>query len=489
MRTLVRVAVTRRRIVRSEAIALAVAIAFGCAMAALPLHAQNAQGPGGAWSGSLATPGAPLAIGITLAQDAAGVWTGTMDIPAQGAKGLPLGEIVVDGDSVSFRLLAGAGNPRATARLSADGTRLSGTFTQGGALLPLELTRGAAARPLSRPQEPARPFPYREEEVAYRNDAAQVRLAGTLTLPAGTGPFPAVLLITGSGAQDRDETIAGHKPFLVLADHLTRRGLAVLRVDDRGVGGSDLGPLTATTLDFAGDVRAGLAYLRSRADIDRARVGLIGHSEGANVAAIVAADAPDTAFMVMMAGTGLSGDEILYLQAAGLARLQGAGDALVAWDRSIRERVYELVKSETNGAADEARRLALTESAPPAPGGPEASGRALAATLLKGASGAWFRHFLAYDPAPTLRRVRCPVLAIIGDNDVQVPAGQNLPAIRGALQAGGNRDFTVTNLPRLNHLFQTSVTGGVAEYATIEETIAPAALTLISDWILARVRP
>jgi pimeloyl-ACP methyl ester carboxylesterase len=334
-----------------------------------------------------------------------------------------------------------------------------------------------------------RPFPYREEEVTYRNEAAQIRLAGTLTLPPGSGPFPAVLLITGSGAQDRDETIAGHKPFLLLSDTFTRRGLAVLRVDDRGVGGSDRGPLTATSQDFAGDVRGGVAYLRSRSEIDPARIGLLGHSEGGNIAVMVAADAPEIAFIVMMAGAGISGDEILLLQAEALGRLQGASAAVVAWDRAIRERVYDLVKAESNGLPDEARRRALIENSPAAPGDTGPSGQKLAATLLQGASGSWFRHFLAYDPAPTISRVRCPVLAVIGDNDVQVPARENLPAIQAALKAGGNRDATVTNVPRLNHLFQTSVTGSPAEYATIEETIAPAALTLIADWIVARARP
>ena len=469
--------------------ALITAICTG--VAASRLQAQVEAPAAGTWTGTIAAPGTPLGITVTLQRGAGGVWTGTMDIPAQSARGLPLGDIVVEGQSVSFRLLAGAGNPAVKAVLSADGARISGTFSQGGGAVPLELARGAAAetKPAARPQEPKRPFPYRDEEVSYRNPVAQNTLAGTLTMPSSGGPFPAALLITGSGQQDRDETILGHKPFLVLSDHLTRLGFAVLRVDDRGVGGSSGPVATATSADFAGDVQAGVAYLRGRREIDPKRVGLIGHSEGANIASMVAASMPDISFMVMMAGTGIGGDEILYMQAAAVGRLQGASDALVGWDRSIRQGVYALIKSETNGVPDEARRRALLEAAPSAPGNPDASsGRTLAATLLKAGSSPWFRYFLAFDPAPTLAKVRCPVLAIIGENDLQVPYRQNLPAILAALEAGGNRDHTVTSLPRLNHLFQTSSTGAPAEYGSIEETIAPAALELVSNWMLTRTR-
>ena len=448
----------------------------------------QAASPAGTWTGTIATPGAPVAITMTLQRDEAGAWSGTLVIPAQGAS-LPLGSFEADGARISFRVMAGAGNPSATATLNADGSRLSGTFTQGGQSFPLELSRAAAGAVLpspKRPQEPKRPFPYREEEVTYRNDRAQIRLAGTLTLPPAGGPFPAVVLITGSGAQDRDETIAGHKPFLLLSDYLTRRGFAVLRVDDRGVGGSELGPPAATTQDFADDVRAGVSYLKARKEVDAKRIGLIGHSEGANIAAIVAAGSPEIRFVVMMAGSGIPGDQLLYLQAAAVARLQGASPEVVAWDRTIREQVYELVKAE-RGVVDENQRKALLERVPAAPGaGNSVSARIMAQTLLKASSGPWFRYFIAYDPVPTLATVTCPVLALIGDNDVQVPAAENLPAIRRAFELGKNRDHTVMSLPRLNHLFQTSVTGAPTEYGTIEETIAPSALTVIGDWVAAR---
>lgn len=247
------------------------------------------------------------------------------------------------------------------------------------------------------------------------------------------------------------------------------------------------GSAGAILVVLAGDVRAWLAYVRSRPEIDDSRLGLIGHSEGANIAARFAADVPDLRFIVMLAGAGLPGDEILYLQAAQLGRLQGASPAVVAWDRRVRQSVYELIESEKNLVSDETRRQALIERTPPPPGAADATaGRAMTATLLKAGSGAWFHHFLADDPASTLGRIRVPALLLFGGNDVQVPATENAAAARKALDAGGRRDYRIEVLPGLNHLFQTSKTGSPAEYEQIDETVAPAALEMMADWIGAR---
>jgi pimeloyl-ACP methyl ester carboxylesterase len=456
--------------------------------AAIPASAQTTgAGAEGKWSGHIALPPGPLAISVVLARDEAGAWSGTIDIPAQGARGLKLAHVTVGDPAVSFEIGGVAGQPTFTG--TRDGDRISGTFSQNGGTFRFELERGtAAAARTPRPQEPKPPLPYTAEDVTYRNDAAGVQLAGTLTRPSTGGPFPAVVLITGSGAQDRDETVADHKPFLVLADALTRRGLAVLRSDDRGVGGSDPGPAGATTKDFAGDVAAAVAYLETRPDIDRRHIGLIGHSEGGLIAPMVAASSPDIAFIVLMAGPGVPGDEMMTLQAAAIGRAQGASEALIAWDRDLRQRVYDEVKSETDGKPDAATRQALLASVPTLPGVvTEAAARQTAAAILAAASSPWFRFMLAYDPRPTLERVRCPVLAINGERDTQVIARENLDAIRSALEAGGNPDVTVTSLPGLNHLFQTSTTGRPDEYASIDETIAPAALDLIGDWIVKHV--
>jgi pimeloyl-ACP methyl ester carboxylesterase len=349
------------------------------------------------------------------------------------------------------------------------------------------LTRGEPAAP-KRPQTPARPFPYDEEEVTVRNEAAGVTLAGTFTRPRGGGRYPAVLLLTGSGQQDRDETLFEHKPFLVLSDYLTRRGIAVLRLDDRGVGGSGRGPLGITSKDLAGDALAGVALLRGRPDVDPARVGLVGHSEGAILAAMAAAETPDVAFIVMVAGTGVPGDRILLAQAAAAAKVSGASDAVIEWDRSVRERVYRVLAAESDGKPDAAARQRLLDEVATlaSPGLPENAARDLASLLLKAGSQPWLRYFLVYDPRQALAKVKVPVLAVGGERDLQVPAGENLQEIERAVKSNGNADVTTVLLPGLNHLMQTSMTGSVAEYSTIEETFAPAALQLIGDWIVKR---
>ena len=475
---------------------LLVCMAAGATASGAPVAAeagQDTSSAAGAWTGRISLPPGPLEIAVALAQDAATrAWTGSIDIPAQGAKGLPLGGIAIDGRAVAFDIAGIPGKPTFSGTLSGDGTSITGTFSQNGATFPFELRRGGTATvapPPPRPQEPRPPFPYREEQVVYRNEAAAVRLAGTLTLPQGAGPFPAVLLITGSGSQDRDNTILGHKSFLLLADTLTRRGIAVLRVDDRGIGGSDRGTMEPTTADLAGDVRAGVALLDGRADIDSNHIGLIGHSEGGVIAPMVAADDPRVRFIVMLAGNGLPGEELMMLQIAAIAGTQKVPKAVIDWDLSMRRRVYDLIQSEADGEPNEAAREALIESIEPIPGVPDREvARQNVRLLLAGSSGRWFRYFLAHDPRPVLQRVTVPVLALIGSNDRQVPAAENLAAIREALEAGGNRNAVVRELPGLNHLFQTSQTGAPDEYARIEETMAPAALTLIADWVVEQTR-
>lgn len=448
----------------------------------------------GVWSGAIETPGMPLSIVVRLKQDGDRTWSGTIDIPQQRAAAVPIVDLVVADRSVSFRIPNAPGDPTIRLSLSDDGEQMSGTLTQGGATLKVAVARGEAkpAAPVrrNRPQTPQPPFPYVEEEVSFRNENAGVQLAGTLTLPARTGRFPAVVLITGSGPQDRDETLFGHKPFLVWADHLTRRGLAVLRVDDRGIGGSSRGPQGPTSKDFAEDVRAAVSFLRAHPTIDAKRIGLLGHSEGALLATMVAAST-DAAFVVMLAGPGVPGDQLLFAQAALLFRGQGASEATIAWDRSIREKAFAALKAETDGTPNPAARqklldeLGATPSAPGLPGGADA--RRLAEALLTQGSQPWFRFFLSFDPRPDLGKLACPVLAVNGDLDLQVAAAENLPEIERAVRAGGNRNVTVQSMPGLNHLFQTAKTGLPTEYESLEETIAPAVLSLVSDWILEQL--
>ncbi|MFT8777485.1 MAG: CocE/NonD family hydrolase [Gluconacetobacter liquefaciens] len=433
----------------------------------------------GDWAGVLAPlPGhsLPLILHVT---GSAGQWAATLDSPIQGALGLHAQAVTQQGRAVTIRLAV----PQAAydATLSPDGQTLRGTWSQGVGALPLTMTRGRTPpdRAALRPQTPRPPFPYRSEEVAYDNDAGHAHLTGTLTLPAGAGPFPAVLLITGSGLQDRDETVFDHKPFLLWADVLTRRGIAVLRVDDRQIGGSTGEVARATTADFAGDAAAGFAFLRSRADIDPHRVGLMGHSEGANIAAMLAAHDPAVAFIVMLAGSGEPGEQLLLQQKRRLELATGAPDARVDRLAATMGALYDAVKTTRDQTEADAALLKAWQTVSTAHGHPSDT----VPPEIRVVSSPWFRWFLAYDPPTDLEKVRCPVLALGGSKDIQVEANTNLVAIKAALR--NDHDAKVLELPGLNHLFQTAQTGLPSEYGTIRETIAPIALRTVEDWIVA----
>jgi pimeloyl-ACP methyl ester carboxylesterase len=341
-----------------------------------------------------------------------------------------------------------------------------------------------------RPQEPMKPYPYSEELVTYENKPAGVKLAATLTLPRGAGPFPAVLLITGSGPQDRDESICGHKPFLVLADYMTRRGVAVLRADDRGVGQSTGNFATATSADFAEDARAGIEYLKQRKDVNPRQIGLMGHSEGGLIAPMLAAKSKDIAYIIMLAGQGLTGEEVLYRQGQQILKAQGASAQELENQRDLQSRLFALLKTEKDPEVlKRAVRTIIDEAVAKLPDEKKketAAHKAGVQAQIQMMKSPWLRYFIAYDPRPALREVRCPVLALVGSKDLQVEPESNLRAIEQALQKGGNKDFMVKQMPGLNHLFQTCTTGSLDEYAKIEETMAPAVLELIADWIAKR---
>jgi uncharacterized protein len=340
-----------------------------------------------------------------------------------------------------------------------------------------------------RPQEPIKPYPYVEEQVSFEGKQPGVKLAGTLTLPKGPRPFPAVLLVSGSGPQDRDEALLGHRPFLVLADYLTRRGIAVLRVDDRGVGGSVGASANDTSESYAGDALAGVEFLAHRPDIDPRRVGIIGHSEGGLVAPMVAAKTPQVSYIVLMAAPGVSGEQLLDQQSYLVSKAKGASDETIALNRDTQRKMFALLKQGKDYIATEKELRAIWGEAKTkmtsedlrAMGDPDAVAR----SQIKAVMSPWFRYFLTYDPSVALRNVHCPVLALNGELDLQVPPKQNLPAIEAALKAGGNNDFSVRELPHLNHLFQTAKTGAPSEYGTIEETLSPVALDAMGNWIVA----
>lgn len=469
-----------------------VAVVFAVLLVAALGRADDrpaAKGPEGYWLGALkVTPAVSLRLGFHVTKKPDGTLTATLDSIDQGARGIPIDEVEFKDGNVKFvaKKLNGSFEGKQ------DGDTIAGTWKQGPGELPLTLKWQEKPPSTARPQEPKKPYPYREEEVTVENAAAKLTLAGTLTLPSGEGPFAAAVLITGSGPQDRNEALMGHKPFLVLADHLTRKGIAVLRCDDRGTGKSTGVFKGATSPDFVTDVEACVAYLKGRKEIDSKKIGLIGHSEGGMIAPLIAAKSSGVAYIVLLAGPGVPGEELLYKQGQLVAASTGADEETLKKVRAQQEKMFKAVRDSKD--PDDARKRVLeiekaaveklTEKERKEYEKLKAAAEAQREMLLT----PWFRYFLSYDPAPTLAKVKCPVLAINGEKDVQVSPKENLEGIEKALKAAGNGDATVKELKGLNHLFQTCKTGAVAEYGTIDETFAPAALELISEWITKRTR-
>ena len=438
----------------------------------------------GTWRGKISRNGVDLRLVLRIHSTPQGTAV-LLDSPDQLANGMPVQNLTRDSQKVTFRLdVVGASYEGV---LSADLRRLTGTW-QGPSQLaaPVEFVReenAAASAAPKHPQTPQPPYPYRAEDVAFDNPVEKgVHLAGTLTLPAGKGPFPAAVLITGSGQQDRDETLLGHKPFAVIADYLTRHGIAVLRVDDRGIGGSTGEVKTATSADFATDANAAFAFLKSHHEIRGDAIGFIGHSEGGMIGPIAMATNKDVAFLIMLAGPGAPTQELLLAQRRAVSRSTGSSAADVARSEAVMASLFKALASGTSfeeGLA--AARAVLTPEALTAIGAPPGSDpQAILATM----GTPWFRYFFQYDPATNLRRIKVPVLAVNGSLDQQVLPAQNLAAIRNALK--DDRDVTIVELPGLNHLFQTAKTGAPGEYADIEETFSPVALERMASWINAR---
>lgn len=446
----------------------------GLFFAAMPPMAGNAKPSDidGDWSGTVDLGQVKLRMVLHLLTTESGLQA-TMDSPDQNTSGVPVDQTIRSGDNLQLVMK----NLRAEVegKFSADRTTFTGTMHQG-ANFPVVLKRindKAKLAPRRRPQDPVKPYPYREEEVRYTNPSAGNDLAATFTIPVGQGPFPAVILLTGSGPQDRDESLMGHKPFLVLSDYLTRKGIAVLRADDRGIGKSTGNFNTATTADFATDAEAGIAFLKTRPEVNPKKIGLVGHSEGGIIAPMVAARNRDVAFIVMMAGSGVRGDQILVAQSQLLSEAAGVGHEQAEKNAAKESEILALILQEKDNAVLEKKvREKLA-------GEPES---AIAAGIAQ-LNSPWMRYFISYDPATSLTKVRCPVLALNGSKDLQVPSRQNLPAIRKALEEGGNKNIEIVELPGLNHLFQTCNTGALSEYAQIDETIAPVALDKIATWI------
>jgi hypothetical protein len=435
----------------------------------------------GYWLGTLKVGAIELRLGFKIASKD-GKLVATVESIDQGGKEIAIEETTFVDGTLSMKMP----NMKSayTGKMGPDGDTIAGTMEQLGAKMSLDLKRQAKAFTLHRPQMPKKPFPYLDEDVAFDSKAKDVKLAGTLTCPRGDGPFPAVVLISGSGPQDRDETLMGHKPFWVLADYLTRQGIAVLRYDDRGIGKSTGKFETATSKDFADDAAGAVAFLKSRKQLGK--IGLMGHSEGGLIAPMVAAENPDVGFIILLAGPGTPGDLILVAQGQLIVKAMGGGEKALARQKSIQLKLFAMAKD----GADEAKLKSAIKDMEKELTAEEKKEldkvRGMAEGQIARLATPWFRFFLSYDPRPTLSKVKCPVLAVNGELDLQVPAKENLEAIEKAVRAGGNSDVTVKAFAGLNHLFQTAQTGLPTEYGTIEETFSPAVMTMIGEWILQR---
>ena len=400
-----------------------------------------------------------------------------LDSPDQAVSGIEVEQFARQSDTVRFRV------PAASAEFVGmlEGRAIRGTWSATGQpSTPVTFARDTAPPSARvRTQWPITAKGYRAEEVTFPNpDDRRVTLAGTLTVPEGRGPFPAVVLISGSGPQDRDETLLGHKPFAVLADHLSGRGIAVLRYDDRGYGRSTGDHASGTSADFATDANAAVRYLLGRADIDPKAIGFVGHSEGGMIAPIATAANDRVAFMALLAGPGTRADQLLLSQRRLIGLSQGMTTEQLDRAEPVVRDLFRAVRESPDSATTVERVRSLLTNEALERLGVTIAQRDLVANQL---TGVWIRYFLRYEPSEFLSRIRVPVLALNGSLDRQVPAAENLAAIRTALAQ--NRNVTVRELPGLNHLFQTARTGALSEYETIEETFAPNAMELIAEWI------
>ncbi len=436
----------------------------------------------GSWIGKLNVSAISLRIIFNLTVSGNDSISATMDSPDQGAKGIKMGAVTFENGNLKILAPMILGEYNGTLQ---NDTTISGTWKQGGQSLPLDLVKMKKEFTLNRPQEPKPPYPYTETEVTVHNPVADIDLGGTLTIPRGDGPFKAAILITGSGTQNRNEELLGHKPFMVIADRLTRSGIAVLRLDDRGAGKSQGNPATATSADFATDIAAAVDFLTKNPKIKADGIGLIGHSEGGIIAPIVASQ-KNVAFIVSLAGTGIPGDQIIFRQAADISRASHVSEIEIERSLAVNKKIFPILKKEKDNALASEKMLAaykkILDKGSSPPEEKEKSIQQLKASLNP-ASFTWLRYFISTDPSLFWKKVKCPVLALNGDKDLQVAADENLPAIEKALRSGGNKSVKTMKLPGLNHLFQHSETGLPSEYGNIEETFSEDVMKIISEWI------
>lgn len=444
----------------------------------LSIYAQDISGK---WNGILKVQGIQLRLVFNITQTEKG-YSSTMDSPDQGAKGIPVTSTNYENSILKLEV--------SNAGIQYEGTldknnAFVGTFKQGGQSFPLVLTKEEIEKEkVLRPQEPTKPYPYYSEEVKFENTKDKIVLAGTLTLPKKNGKFPAVILISGSGPQNRDEELLGHKPFLVLADHLTKNGIAVLRFDDRGTAKSTGNFKDATTFDFATDVEYAIKYLQTRKEINKNSIGLIGHSEGGIIAPLIASENKDINFIVLMAGSSLRGDKLLLLQKYKIETQMGINQQVIENNQQIFAGAYEIILNENlekEVLLDTLSQYFISKYGKALPENQKNA-------LINQLTSTWMINFIRLDPVVYLEKVTCPILAINGNKDLQVPSKENLEVIENIFKKSENTKVKIKELEDLNHLFQECETGATSEYATIEQTISPIALKEILNWINIQIK-
>ncbi|MBK6263423.1 alpha/beta fold hydrolase [Marivirga sp. S37H4] len=435
----------------------------------------------GKWNGILDAQGTQIPLIFTIEKTDNG-YHGSFDSPKQGVKDISFTSVTVEDKSI--RLDATNIGAFYKGELIADS--VVGTWNQGGASLPLNLSRKELkeSKP-NRPQEPQGLLPYKSEEVKFYNNIDEITLAGTLTLPENAEKkHPVVILISGSGPQNRDEEVFGHKTFLVLADHLTRKGIAVLRYDDRGTAESEGDFSNATTADFATDVLSAVEFLKSRKDINIKQIGLIGHSEGGIIAPMVANQSEDISYLISLAGTGISGKELSLMQSRSLNTMEGNDkEAFYLFNKKL----LEIATSDESTEEKRKKMMSHFENSKEMikkslPEGTNVDN--FISQQISSALSPWAQYFFQYNPSKEFEKIKIPVLSLNGNKDVQVDATVNQNAIREALKKAGNKQSTIKELDGLNHLFQEAETGAISEYGLIEQTFSPVALNEISEWIL-----
>ena len=456
----------------------------------------------GDWEGLLQAPGNEIPVVFHITKDSTGRYSATFDSPKQKAYNMACGDVIVKDDSVILMMPIIKG--KYTGLLNAGKNKLTGTWYQGPASMLLLMKKTSdvvTIKEYKRPQTPKPPFPYKSEDVEYDNEDRSIHFGATFTVPFpdpnvnyfSAPVYPTVLLITGSGKQDRDETIFDHKSFAIIADYLTRQGIAVLRIDDRDIGKTTGNFATATSADFAKDVEAGLDYLKSRKDVDVNSIGLLGHSEGGMIAPMVASKRSDVKFIVLLAGPGVKISELMEQQAVDMGLTGGSSVKYMEKYRLLyRELVNTIVNEpdtakvfskagivfnnwqKDNGIFLVKNTTGVTD---------EKSKTKFIMAFIKQLSTPWFNYFLKFDPAEYLTKLNCPVLALNGEKDIQVSAKQNLEGIRSILEKSNNKNFKIMEIPALNHLFQHCKKCSADEYSELEESFDPGTLPLISNWI------